>query len=111
MSQDERVLSTVDHLAGRLGHRFGTEEIGFEKSLPTRLNRIADLPWHECWIQQLRSEKKSSHTIRAYDVAAKGFSTTKLPGEKRLDWKQASSITTGEFHLFIDPNNGRMDSG
>ena len=110
MSQDERVLSTVDHLAGRLGHRFGSEEIGFEKSLPTRLNRIADLPWHECWIQQLRSEKKSSHTIRAYDVAAKGFSTTKLPGEKRLDWKQASSITTGEFHLFIDPNNGRMDS-
>jgi hypothetical protein len=43
-------------------------------------------------MQQLRSEKKSSHTIRAYDVAVKSFSITSLPGEDVLDWGAASAI-------------------
>jgi site-specific recombinase XerD len=95
---------------GKLGRRFDSEEIGLTNSLPSRLNRLADLQWHDCWIQQLRSEKKSSHTIRAYDVAAKSFSITSLPGEEKLDWENASAIPVRSFHLYVDPNNGRMDA-
>ena len=97
-------------LSGRFGRRFDSDEIGLEDSLPSRLNRLAELKWHDCWMQQLRSEKKSSHTIRAYDVAARSFSTTSLPGEGNLDWEETSDIPVRSFHSFVDPNNGRMDA-
>ena len=97
-------------LSGRLGRRFDSDEIGLPGSLPSRLNRLSDLKWHECWMQQLRSEKKSSHTIRAYEVAAKSFSMTSLPGEGDLSWEETSSIPVRQFHPFVDPNNGRMDA-
>ncbi len=61
-------------------------------------------------MQQLRSEKKSSHTIRAYDVAVRSFSTTSLPGEDSLSWEEASATPVRSFHPFVDPNNGRMDA-
>jgi len=97
-------------LSGRFGRRFDSDEIGLADSLPSRLNRLADLKWHDCWLQQLRSEKKSSHTIRAYDVAARSFSTTSLPGEESLSWEEASATPVRSFHPFVDPNNGRMDA-
>ena len=97
-------------LSGRFGQRFDSDEIGLEDSLPSRLNRLAELKWHDCWMQQLRSEKKSSHTIRAYDVAARSFSTTPLPGEGALVWTETSTIPVRAFHTFVDPNNGRMDA-
>jgi len=97
-------------LSGRFGRRFDSDEIGLADSLPSRLNRLADLKWHDCWMQQLRSEKKSSHTIRAYDVAARSFSTTSLPGEDSLSWEEASATPVRSFHPFVDPNNGRMDA-
>ena len=97
-------------LSGRFGRRFDSDEIGLADSLPSRLNRLADLKWHDCWMQQLRSEKKSSHTIRAYDVAVKSFSTTSLPGEDPLSWEEASATPVRSFHPFVDPNNGRMDA-
>ena len=93
-----------------MGRRFDHKEIGMDKSIPSRLNRVSDLPWHDCWIQQLRSEKKSSHTIRAYDVAARSFSTTALPGEKASSWEEAASLPVRDFHSLADPNNGRMDA-
>lgn len=96
-------------IGGRFGQRFDSDEIGLSDSLPSRLNRLADLRWHDCWMQQLRSEKKSFHTIRAYDVAVRSFSTTPLPGEDVLDWEAASVISVRSFHPFVDPNNGRMD--
>ena len=95
---------------GRYGQRFGSDLIGHVDSLPSRLNRLSDLRWHDCWMQQLRSEKKSSHTIRAYGVAARAFSTTSLPGEEALNWEKASAIPVRSFHVFVDPNNGRMDA-
>ena len=58
--------------------------------LPTRLMRLAALPWFECWAGQLRTEKKSKHTIRAYTVAARDFSTTVLPGEEEVSWGEGS---------------------
>ena len=96
--------------SGKYGRRFDSNEIGIADSLPSRLNRLADLKWHECWMQQLRAEKKSAHTIRAYDVAARSFSITPLPGEGDLLWEETSSIPVRSFHLFVDPNNGRMDA-
>lgn len=95
---------------GGLGRRFDADDIGLDDSMPSRLHRIADLAWHECWIQQLRAEKKSEHTIRAYEVAAKSFSVTALPKETPADWEQARQIPVREFHLRSDPNNGRMDA-
>ena len=100
----------ANSLSGRFGRRFNSDEIGLEDSLPSRLNRLAELKWHDCWMQQLRSEKKSSHTIRAYDVAARSFSTTPLPGEGALVWTETSTIPVRAFHTFVDPNNGRMDA-
>ena len=49
------------------------------KNLPQRLQRLALLPWFESWSQQLKTEKKSEHTIRSYVVAAKTFTITPLP--------------------------------
>tara|TARA_B100001287_G_scaffold4707_1_gene3561 strand:- start:49 stop:1173 length:1125 start_codon:yes stop_codon:yes gene_type:complete len=96
--------------AGGLGQRFHSEDVGLSDSLPSRLHRISQLQWHECWLQQLRSEKKSSHTIRAYDVAARTFSTTSLPGDGALVWNESARMSVRDFHLFADPNNGRMDA-
>ena len=110
MTEEGERNKTDYAIHGKLGRRFDSEEIGLTNSLPSRLNRLADLQWHDCWIQQLRSEKKSSHTIRAYDVAAKSFSITSLPGEEKLDWENASAIPVRSFHLYVDPNNGRMDA-
>jgi site-specific recombinase XerD len=98
------------HLAGRMGRRFSPEEIGLDESLPSRLGRISQLPWHDCWIQQLRSEKKSSHTIRAYEVAARSFSITSLPGEDTSNWNEIESLSVSQFHSMGDPNNGRLDA-
>ncbi len=110
LSDDGKGSVADGSLAGRLGQRFHQEETGVNSSLPSRLYRISELPWHECWIQQLRSEKKSVHTIRAYDVAARGFSTTPLPGESDMGWDKVSCATVREFNLIADPNNGRMDA-
>ena len=81
-----------------------------EGDFPMRLLRVADLKWHECWVQQLRSEKKSSHTIRAYQVAAKGLVTTTLPGEGKSSWSKIQELSVREIRAAIDPNNGRMDA-
>ena len=96
--------------AGGLGRRFGADEIGLHDSMPSRLQRLAELPWHDCWMQQLRAEKKSEHTIRAYGVAARGFAATRLPREPASDWPEVREIPVSSFHIRADPNNGRMDA-
>ena len=96
--------------AGRLGRRFDADEIGIHDSMPSRLHRLSELPWHDCWMQQLRSEKKSTHTIRAYGVAARDFSVTRLPRESSLDWDEVRGLPVSSFLMRADPNNGRMDA-
>ena len=91
------------------GERTMAESEGYPR-IPQRLQRIADLPWNECWKGQLKSEKKSVHTIRAYEVAVKNFSTTALPGERDPDWKQIRENSVEQFHLTSNPNNGRVDA-
>ena len=110
MNKEGRNRETAFTPRGGLGQRFDSGDVGLSDTLPSRLHRISDLQWHECWLQQLRSEKKSAHTIRAYDVAARAFSTTSLPGEGALAWEDSSRIPVRDFHLFADPNNGRMDA-
>ena len=79
-------------------------------ALPTRLMRLAALPWFEYWAGQLRTEKKSKHTIRAYTVAARDFSTTVLPGEEEIDWEQAQKIPVRVYHERANPSIGRIDA-
>jgi|TARA_B110000881_G_C18581669_1_gene522150 site-specific recombinase XerD len=79
-------------------------------SLPPRMYRISNLEWFDCWLQQLRTEKKSEHTIRAYIVAAKIFSTTKLPNENENGWCIIQNLSVKKFHIFSNPNNGRIDA-
>ena len=110
LNKEGRSKEELFDSVGRLGQRFHSGDVGLSDSLPSRLHRIAELQWHECWLQQLRSEKKSSHTIRAYDVAARTFSTTSLPGDGSLVWDESARMTVRDFHLFADPNNGRMDA-
>tara|TARA_B110000014_G_scaffold173610_1_gene123848 strand:+ start:651 stop:1739 length:1089 start_codon:yes stop_codon:yes gene_type:complete len=78
--------------------------------LPMRLQRLSSLPWYDCWVQQLRIEKKSKHTIRAYTLSAKTFSSTKLPGESDLLWGDLSQISVDDFHSRANPEMGRMDA-
>ena len=80
------------------------------KNLPQRLQRLALLPWFECWKQQLRTEKKSKHTIRAYVVAAKTFTITSLPNEENETWDTIQNLRVSELFTRSNPNNGRIDS-
>ena len=80
------------------------------KNLPQRLQRLALLPWFECWSQQLKTEKKSEHTIRSYVVAAKTFTTTSLPNEEIMSWNEIKEIQVSELFNRSNPNNGRIDS-
>ena len=80
------------------------------KALPNRLHRLRKLPWLECWLSQLRSEKKSSHTIRAYERAAKGISEIVLPGEESSLRSNFLKLSVEEAHNLLDPDTGRIDS-
>lgn len=80
------------------------------KALPNRLHRLRKLPWLECWLSQLRSEKKSSHTIRAYERAAKGISEIVLPGEESSLRSNFLELSVEEAHNLLDPDTGRIDS-
>ena len=80
------------------------------KALPNRLHRLRKLPWLECWLSQLRSEKKSSHTIRAYERAAKGISEIVLPGEESSLRSNFLKLSVEEAHNLLDPETGRIDS-
>ena len=87
-----------------------TELLIHTKNLPQRLQRLALLPWFDCWLQQLRTERKSEHTIRAYIVAAKTFTVTSLPDEKNESWDIIKELRVSELFTRINPNNGRIDS-
>ena len=80
------------------------------KALPNRLHRLRKLPWLECWLSQLRSEKKSSHTIRAYERAAKGISEIVLPGEESSLRSNFLKLSVEKAHNLLDPDTGRIDS-
>ena len=110
--QEEGVASSwaTGGLVERERSRFANFSVEGDSVLPSRLQSLSGLPWFECWLQRLRTEKKSEHTIRAYSVAARTLSITSLPGESVLDWEQAKTMSVRDFHARVDPNRGRMDA-
>ena len=107
---EEKTMSEIVENSGQALNLNRTEILIHTKNLPQRLQRLAFLPWFECWIQQLRTEKKSEHTIRSYIVAAKAFTTTILPNEKKTSWKEIKNIQVTELFNRSNPENGRIDA-
>ena len=107
---EEKTMSEIVENSGQALNLNRTEILIHTKNLPQRLQRLAFLPWFECWIQQLRTEKKSEHTIRSYIVAAKAFTTTILPNEKKTNWIEIKNIQVTELFNRSNPENGRIDA-
>ena len=107
---EEKIISRIVEDSDNGSNLKGAELLIHTKKLPQRLQRLAFLPWYECWIQQLKTEKKSEHTIRSYIVAAKTFTTTPLPNDEILSWNEVKEIQVSELFKRSDPNNGRVDS-
>ena len=107
---EEKIISRIVEDSDNGSNLKGAELLIHTKKLPQRLQRLAFLPWYECWIQQLKTEKKSEHTIRSYIVAAKTFTTTPLPNDEILSWDEVKEIQVSELFNRSDPNNGRVDS-
>ena len=110
MEGEDRGIASREVTQGRFETSSTISQASVANALPTRLMRLATLPWFECWAGQLRTEKKSKHTIRAYTVAARDFSTTILPGEDELSWEQAQIIPVRVYHERSDPSTGRVDA-
>jgi len=107
---EEKTISKVVANSNEELNLNGAELLIHTKNLPQRLQRLALLPWFECWSQQLKTEKKSEHTIRSYVVAAKTFTTTPLPNEEIMSWNEIKEIQVSELFNRSNPNNGRIDS-
>ena len=107
---EEKTISEVVVNSNEKLNLNSTELLIHTKNLPQRLQRLAFLPWFECWSQQLKTEKKSEHTIRSYVVAAKTFTTTPLPNEEIISWNEIKEIQVSELFNRSNPNNGRIDS-
>ena len=107
---EEKTISKVVVNSNEKLNLNSTELLIHTKNLPQRLQRLAFLPWFECWSQQLKTEKKSEHTIRSYVVAAKTFTTTPLPNEEIISWNEIKEIQVSELFNRSNPNNGRIDS-
>jgi site-specific recombinase XerD len=89
--------------------RFSDEIVGHGFTLPTRLKRLNDMPLIPCYEQQLKAEKKSQHTARAYFIAVRQFLATTMPGEGELNNNDVANMSMIESVNHIDPNNGRLD--
>ena len=94
---------------GHMATPFSEEVLGVPFGLPSRLERLAELPWHGCYEMQLASEKKSPHTLRSYRTASKQFMLTVLPGELLPSWDALQGMPVKELARWVDPNNGRLD--
>ncbi len=94
---------------GRFATPFSEEALGVPFGLPSRLSRLANMPWHGCYEMQLASEKKSEHTLRSYRTATKQFLLTVLPGELPPSWDALQGIPVKDIARWVDPNNGRLD--
>ena len=110
MEGEDRGIASRGVTQGRFETSSTISQASVVNALPTRLMRLAALPWFECWAGQLRTEKKSKHTIRAYTVAARDFSTTVLPGEEYQSWEEAQIIPVRVYHERSDPSTGRVDA-
>ena len=110
MEGEDRGIASQKVEQGRFDTSSNISQENSLSPLPPRLMRLGALPWFECWAGQLRAEKKSKHTIRAYTVAARDFSTTSLPGEETITWEQAQNQPVRVYHGRVNPSIGRIDA-
>ncbi|MAQ04255.1 MAG: hypothetical protein CMA50_00320 [Euryarchaeota archaeon] len=110
MEGEDRGIASQKVEQGRFDTSSNISQENSLSPLPPRLMRLGALPWFECWAGQLRAEKKSKHTIRAYTVAARDFSTTSLPGEETITWEQAQNLPVRVYHGRVNPSMGRIDA-
>jgi site-specific recombinase XerD len=75
--------------------------------LPPRLVHLRRLPWLECYLQQLRTEAKSTNTTKTYMAAIHPLVETPLPGETLLE--DSSALSVEALAARIEPLNGRLD--
>jgi site-specific recombinase XerD len=94
---------------GQQNHRFDDSFVGHPPTVLSRVQRLASLPWLASWMQQLKSENKSIHTVRSYLISAKGLASATLPGEPNLSDSAIEHMNVQIMHKRIDPNNGRID--
>ena len=108
-SNSKRVAWAIDGHPSLFATPFNEDALGVSWTLPMRLNRLADLAWFGCWDLQLRAEKKSAHTLRAYVTSVKQFISTPLPDETQASWDALEQMSVQELLVWVDPNNGRLD--
>ena len=80
-----------------------------ELSLPARLYHLRDLPWLNCYKNQLKSENKSANTQKSYVSGLRAYIETILPGEDVLSEAEYESMSIHELAQRMDPFNGRID--
>ena len=95
---------------GQQNHRFDDSIVGHPPTVPSRVQRLASLPWLDSWKQQLKAENKSEHTVRSYLISAMGLASATLPGEPGLSGSAIEHMNVQIMHNRIDPNNGRIDA-
>jgi len=108
-SNSKRAAWAVNGRSGQFATPFNEQTIGVSWSLPMRLVRLADLAWFGCWNLQLKSEKKSVHTLRAYVTSVKQFVSTPLSDETQASRDALEQMSVQELLIWVDPNNGRLD--
>jgi len=77
--------------------------------LPARLQRLAHLPWLNCYTNQLRTEGKSQNTIKSYLSGLKMMIETPLTGEEILCKESLELMTVTDLADRMEPLNGRLD--
>ena len=77
--------------------------------LPPRLVHIQNLPWLDCYDQQLRTENKSENTRKTYLNGLRALVETPLPGEEILSESDLESMNVVMLAKRLEPLNGRID--
>jgi len=80
-----------------------------EVTLPPRLAHIQNLPWLDCYDQQLRTENKSENTRKTYLNGLRALVETPLPGEDILSASGLESMTVRTLANRLEPHSGRID--
>ena len=77
--------------------------------LPPRLVHIQNLPWLDCYDQQLRTENKSENTRKTYLNGLRALVETPLLGEEILSESDLESMNVVMLAKRLEPLNGRID--
>ena len=71
--------------------------------LPARLYHLRDLPWLNCYKNQLKSENKSANTQKSYVSGLRAYIETTLPGEDVLSEVEYESMSIHDLAQRMDP--------